>query len=358
MMTKHQTSVFDIKHENAIPKFKSGLAWLAFVAVLGTTCASCSKGKYGFSSPEDAIATYQGHLKQLKETKTTNTKEYGELIKKWKETKDTVFNYLKKDSALLKKEDVALSFYSIHDSIRKEMLRLSETWRYGYSDVLALKEKTSPFVEDKELQEAVKEAEPFFASLNNNPVSQSDKQSILQRYRYFLDMANKRPISNKKEMLDFIKQEDFFFRSFLAHLYEMDNEPLSDITKGTGEICKKIFVASREGKIPPKDVMVYMSMRTVRRLLQNAVVCINDINRVDMKDKAQGNAYLWMIIQPFISIDQFALATLTPAERSNFNYIIAQIPKSTRFAKSFDIKQQALNYLLPQQLLKIYILSI
>lgn len=99
-------------------------------------------------------------------------------------------------------------------------------------------------------------------------------------------------------------------------------------------------------------------MRTGRRLLLNAVVCVNDINQMDIKDKTQGNAYLWMIIQPFISIDQFTLATLTSEEKSNFNYITQQIPKSKKFARTFDIKQQALNYLLPQQLLKMYILSI
>ena len=171
-------------------------------------------------------------------------------------------------------------------------------------------------------------------------------------------MANKRTIGSKKDMLEFIKQEDFFFRSFLAHLSEMNNEPLSDITKETDVICRKIVIASREGKIAPKDAMIYMAMRTGRRLLQNAVVCVNDINQMDLTDKAQGNAYLWMIIQPFISIDQFTLATLTPEEKNNFKYITDQIPKSKKFARTFDIKQQALNYLLPQQLLKMYILSI
>ena len=77
-----------------------------------------------------------------------------------------------------------------------------------------------------------------------------------------------------------------------------------------------------------------------------------------MKNKAQGNAYLWMIIQPFISIDQFSIATLTPQERSQFNYVISQLPKSTKFAKTFDIDQRALNYLLPQQLLKMYVLTL
>lgn len=99
-------------------------------------------------------------------------------------------------------------------------------------------------------------------------------------------------------------------------------------------------------------------MRTVRRLLQNSVECVNNINSLEMKTKAQGNAYIWMIIQPFISIDQFSLATMTPLERSKFNYIITNLPKSKRFAQVFDIKQRELNYLLPQQLLKIYVLSL
>lgn len=340
------------------PKFLSEVLGIAFVILFSISSTSCTNDKYGFRSPEDAIGIYREQLNLLRNTKTSNTKDFSELICKWKEAKDTVFNYLRKDSVLLKNEYIAQSFYNIHDSIRNEMFRLSETWRYGYSDILTLKEQTSPFKVDKEIHEAVKKAEPFFASLSNTPISQSDKNSILKRYRYFLLMSSKGTIDNKKDMLDFIRQEDFFFRSFLAHLSEMNNEPLSDITKETDGICRKIFIASREGKISPKDAMIYMSMRTGRRLLQNAVVCVNDINQMDMKDKAQGNAYLWMIIQPFISIDQFTLATLTPEEKNNFKYIVEQIPKSSKFARTFDIKQQALNYLLPQQLLKMYILSI
>ncbi len=347
-----------IKKYRTYMKSRSGILWMVFVFLLGASCTSCTNNKYGFSSPEDAIGTYREQLNLLRNTKTSNTKDFGILMCTWKETKDTVINYLRKDSVLIKDERITQSLYGIHDSIRNEMLRLSETWRYGYSDVLTLKEQTSPFKDDKEIQEAVKEAEPFFESLSNTPISLSDKNSILKRYRYFLAMANKRTIGCKKDMLEFIKQEDFFFRSFLAHLSEMNNEPLSDITKETDAICRKIFIASREGKIAPKDAMIYMSMRTGRRLLQNAVVCVNDINQMDLTDKAQGNAYLWMIIQPFISIDQFTLATLTPEEKNNFKYIIDRIPKSKKFARTFDIKQQALNYLLPQQLLKMYILSI
>ena len=39
--------------------------------------------------------------------------------------------------------------------------RLTETWKYGYGDVLTIKDMTCSYKEDKELLEAVHEAEPF-----------------------------------------------------------------------------------------------------------------------------------------------------------------------------------------------------
>ena len=176
-------------HLESIKKYRTcikshlDILCMAFAFLLAASSTSCTNNKYGFSSPEDAIGTYREQLNILRNAKTSNTKDFGMLICKWKETKDTIINYLRKDSVLIKDERVAQSFYGIHDSIRNEMLRLSETWRYDYSDVLTLKEQTSPFKEDKEIQEAVKEAEPFFESLSNTPISQSDKNSILKRYR-------------------------------------------------------------------------------------------------------------------------------------------------------------------------------
>ena len=100
-----------------------------------------------------------------------------------------------------------------------------------------------------------------------------------------------------------------------------------------------------------------MSMRTARRLLQNSLRCIDNINHLPMQNSLQRNAYLWMIIQPYISIDNLTIASLTEAEKSNLREISSQLSKSKNFAKAFDIELQSLNYLLPQQFLKLYILS-
>ena len=347
----HEIDAKSMLHHTLLPLF---IAWIVL-----PTCMSCSDDDtLDFQSSEDALKVYQTYLGSLKDMKTSNTAIFCKEANKWRSTSDTVFHYLMRDSVFLKDNNCAERFTAIHDSIRFEFLRLTETWRYSYEDVLKIKEQTSVFHDDKELQGAVNEAQPFFLKLDSIPLLESDKASILSNYRKLLKDTKLKGINTKSDMLDFIGKEDIMFRSFLAHLYDMDKEPLADITQETESICRNIFIAAKEGKIKARDAMVYMSMRTVRRLLQNSTACISDINHQQMKSKAQGNAYLWMIIQPFISIDQFSIATLTPQERSQFNYVISQLPKSTKFAKTFDIDQRALNYLLPQQLLKMYVLTL
>lgn len=323
-----------------------------------SSCSSCTGGgKYSFKTRREALREYDRYLEKVRSITHTNTKDFGEILCEWHEIGDTVYKFLVNDSVFSKHHNEANDFFIINDSIRTEMLRLTETWKYSYGDVLTIKDMTCTYKGDKELLDAVQEAEPFFNGLDSAGISVCDKSSILKRYRYFLNETKRSGINSKSELLKFISQEDFMFRSFLAHLYEMDNEPLSDITKNTEIICRNIFQAAKNGKISSKDVVVYMSMRTVRRLLQNSAECVENINRLEMKNKAQGNAYLWMIIQPFISIDQFSLATMTEQERKKFNYVISQLPKSRKFAETFDINLKALNYLLPQQLLKIYVSS-
>ena len=339
-ITSHGIEVKRMLHHTLLP--------LLITLIVFPACMSCSSDdSLNFRSANDALRFYQAYLGNLKEMKTSNTSTFYKEANKWRETSDTVFHYLMKDSVFLKDDHCAERFTAIHDSIRFE-----------YSDVLIIKEQTSAFHDDKELQEAVGEAQPFFLELDSIPLLEGDKASILLNYRKLLKDTKLKGINTKSDMLDFIGKEDIMFRSFLAHLYDMDKEPLADITQETESICRNIFIAAKEGKIKARDAMVYMSMRTVRRLLQNSTACIADINHQQMKSKAQGNAYLWMIIQPFISIDQFSIATLTPQERSQFNYVISQLPKSVKFAKTFDIDQRALNYLLPQQLLKMYILTL
>ena len=144
--------------------------------------SACNKDdKYQFTTSRSAVETYRAFLSKIKSVRTSNTKEYVASLKEWKEVNDTVYKFLVADSAFVKYHNEANDYFLIRDSIRKEMLRLTETWRYGYDDVLSIKEQTSAYKDDGDLAEAVSLATPFFASLDSTGISVCDKASILKR---------------------------------------------------------------------------------------------------------------------------------------------------------------------------------
>jgi hypothetical protein len=91
-----------------------------------TGCSS--DGSYNFKTSSDAVETYHQYLTSVQ----TSEVEYRRFLQRnlsLEEVNDTVIHFLMKDSTLLKDHNVAAQLSIIHDSVRNEMLRLSETWR-------------------------------------------------------------------------------------------------------------------------------------------------------------------------------------------------------------------------------------
>lgn len=320
---------------------------------------SCSgTGMYEFRTSSEAIDCYRDYLATLRRTPKMNVEMFSSEVNRWHETRDTVSAYLAKDTTITKDSQLRASFYDISDSVRYEFIRLAETWKCSFNDLIIIKEWTTPFRDDKEIIEASQKASIFFQRLDTVKIGSTKKLEAIYKYRLLLSETEKNGIRTSADLMRFLILEDVCFRSFLYHLYELDGDNISDITESTERICRQIFLDARDGKLDKKEVLTYMSMRTVRRLLQNSTVCVKDISRKKMRSEVQANAYLWMIIQPFISIDQLAIAMITPEGRKQMEYIADQLPKSTAFAKAFHIDQKSLSYLLPQQLLKMYIMTL
>jgi len=318
----------------------------------------CGSGMYEFRTSNEAIDFYRDYLATLRRTPKMNVEMFSSEVNRWHETRDTVSAFLAKDTTITKDSQLRASFYDINDSVRYEFVRLAETWKCSFNDLIVIKEGTTPFRDDSEIIEASQKASIFFQRLDTVKIAATTKEEAIYKYRLVLSEAEKNGIRTSGDLMRFIILEDVCFRSFLDHLYELDGDNISDITESTERICRQIFLDARDGKLDKKEVLTYMSMRTVRRLLQNSTVCVKDISRKKMRSEVQANAYLWMIIQPFMSIDQLAIAMITPEGRKQLEYIADQLPKSTAFAKAFNIDQKSLSYLLPQQLLKMYIMTL
>ena len=140
-----------IKFNFRCKRCNGGIATIAILVLPALVGCSGKSGDYAFKKPEDAIECYQSFHTKLKEMKHSNTNDYGNTLLKWQEVNDTVRKFLAKDSLLIKDMLIAGKYIAIKDSVKHQLLRLSETWRYTYGDVMKIKELTSPFVKDETL---------------------------------------------------------------------------------------------------------------------------------------------------------------------------------------------------------------
>ena len=326
-----------------------------FFLCLILSMTSCSvKSDYHFDNPHDALKQYRDFHHSIAAEPKANAEKLANFICQWQELSDTVYNYIKKDPAFTAHTYLSLSFQETSDSVRIELLRLASGC--NLSDVAYVKMHTSPYRVDTELDNTKKKAATFFSALGKQPIyNRGNAREKIALYRNFLAATKEHGINNQKELLSFLETEDRHFRTFLSNIGEYTNVGLKDVTKMTESICADIFHAASEKRLSNEDAIVYMSMRTCRRLLLNAQVCENLIKTGKIKSESQANAYLWMTLQPFLSMDALAISMLTEEQQQQMAKIAASYPEiSQRLAAKGYADPEHLSQI-PTQLMRLYI---
>ena len=72
--------------------------------------------------------------------------------------------------------------------------------------------------------------------------------------------------------------------------------------------------------------MLYLTMRFNRRIIQNALACKADIENNKRLDLEQRANYRWMLVQPFMAIDDYSTAVLTDRQRSQLLDLTDELP--------------------------------
>lgn len=67
-------------------------------------------------------------------------------------------------------------------------------------------------------------------------------------------------------------------------------------------------------------------MRVNRRIIQNAKACYKDIQSGYNLTETQKNDYRWMVIQPFFSIDNYAMALITDSQEKDLYMLAKKLP--------------------------------
>ena len=224
------------------------------------------------------------------------------------------------------------------------------------NDVAYIKLNTSPYRDDPEFDVIKKKSSTFYSALDRQPLyNNKSTRELLLSYQQFLMDTRDHGINDQKQFLEFIETEDRHFRTFLNHIDEYSDMGLGDITKITEQICTEIYRSVSDGKLKSEDVMVYMSMRIDRRLLLNAQVCHDLLKKGKVKSASQANAYLWMMIQPYLSMDSFAVAMLSDSQRELMLAIADDYTSIVSMLAKKDYTDKAVSMQIPTQLMRLYI---
>ena len=346
-----------MEYTKSYSKTKSFLTGAIAISAVMFMFASCS-GKSGHSHPEiadDPAGTYRHYLSEVRKLDKLSTEELAEHINCWQTVRDSVFSLAVRDTSSNPHSSLYRECEELHDSLRMEFCRLARLNDRTYLDGLVLKEQTSPYIGDKDLKAAADNARSFFSSLDSIPPLAVDGKGVLSAYRRLLARTLQNGIHDLTGLKSFIKDEDAVFRSFLKRLNSLAGENMSDITKDTEQCCSQVFIAAESKEIPYRDVMIYMAMRTNRRLIQNAAACLNDVLKGKAENKSQAWGYACMILQPYISMDGICTALLSDDDKKKLSRIAEQTPAA--FDKLGDILQSDKEQLeeFPAILMEIYI---
>ena len=322
--------------------------------------ASCTKdgSNLSFHNTKEALDAQKEFLSSMKSNQDLSMEHLADKISKWRILEDSVSACLMRDTIKKAHSFPMEDFSNVHDSIRDEFMRIATAKRRTFKDVLLLKMKATPYKGMKETDSLSIVASRFFESLDSLPEYKGDKTRILTTYHFFLEKVKKEGIANQSQFLAFLKTEDRLFRTFLSHLHEMSDVSVSHITSGTEDVCKMIAQSSRKGNLPTRDAVAYMAARTSRRIIANAQTCIADIKSGKVTSAEQRTAYFWMILQPFLSIDDFGIAMLSENQRKELVQLtIDALGTIACLSRSLQMDKNMTDGL-PDMFIKLYISSL
>lgn len=331
---------------------------IPMTALLLTGCSD-NPDNLSFSSSDEAIKTYSSYLSDIRKEDKLPIERMATMVSQWQVMDDSVRSCLKRDT-VCKPHLYPMEVYrQVKDSIQIEFIRIAASKPRSYHDLLYLKEHTSRYAKDKEIREAASAAQPFFTSLDSLPINnKGGKGGVLKRYRMFLEESRKKGFHNKEGLLDFISKEHCLYRAFLQYLPQLADESMAEITRSTGQCCVQILAAADKQVISHKDAMIYLSMRTNLRLLRSAQTAMSDLKSGNVKSREVVHAYLWMLIQPFSSMDDLSLAVMSEQDKNDLYKVADAMPSAIdHLVKTLKIDKRNLSEL-PTLLMKIYLIRL
>lgn len=310
-----------MKHQIEHLKVRLMTVLLTIVAII-----SCSKSdEYSFKTPQEAINACRLTFYDLQNTKPHDMEKLAGKTASWLELQDTVYNFLLNDSTVNDSSVVTAQYFDVCDSIRNIIVNLALAEKRTMKDVLDFKLGTAS-KKDVRKTDAYKEALKYYQGLDKVKIAYPDAETVYQNYIGYL--TREKPFTTVNQLLEFIAQEDILFQQLLHVITDVPQERLQRLTDKTGSLVDRLYgstVTNLDNEISER-VLIYLTMRYNRRIIQNAEKCYGDIRaNVKLSDQQAAN-YRWMILQPYMSIDNYAMSLITDKQKETLVAISEKLP--------------------------------
>ena len=330
-----------------------GFAIMTF-SFLSSSCSQKNTGPH-FETSGEAITAYREFLSEIQNTESMEWEDLAGSIASWQELRDSVSAALQRDTLRQAHNYPEETFRAVHSSIAAEYQRLALAKPRTYREVLYLKEQGTPAERRRNLRQQSEQLQPFFTSLDTLPLYNDTPGQVLARYDRFLSATLEHGIADKKQFLNYLRNEDVLFRSYLLHLSELAGTSMAGITDKTERCCLLVMQAADNPSFTTSEAVQYLTIRTNRRLLQNAAACMKDISAGKLKSPEQAQAYLWMMLQPLMGMDGDCIAMLTPEQKETVYEVADNMPAAIdSLCAVLDYDRRHLDEM-PMLLLKIHL---
>ena len=320
--------------------------------------ASCNQHP-SFSSSLDALDGCKKQLQLLKQKQDVSIEELSSLTSTWLEVQDSAYSAFGRDSSLNLKSPMAVAYFMVSDSIRTEISRLAFSKPRQLREVMYFKQHTAMQKEKMEKSDIYRDAVKYYEKLDDYPIY-SSLQETMSAYSSLLSSA--KPFRQGDELIKFIALEDKCFRSLMKYLSQVKPEDLQQLTVATTRVFDGLYssVGTQADEVNDRT-MLYLSMRFNRRIVQNALACKDDILSRKRLSTAQKANYRWMLIQPFMAIDDYSASVLTKEQGEQLLSLSDDLPgllERLDAKKHEQDKENNLTEVLSDYFLKSYLSSI
>lgn len=326
---------------------------------------SCSSGNGKGTDENDArkaLAAYKGFLDEVKAYSGKESSTLIDLCRRWYALRDSVAASMPHDSVVVhgcpaEPEE----FMRINDSIASRIAKIVRFNDYTLTDYLNFRFALGYLPHEEKYHPHVKSCHDFYANLDFVNPYQGDCNTAINRYASFLNNILKKGVNNQKELESFICIEDRNFRTSLRFLHNLGDNSLENINKMTKEIIERISLNLMDScdSFNREKALVLMVMRSNRRLITNAWQCAKDIQEGKLKEEPElYAAYFWMLLYPFIHIDDIAVCLMSEELKAQYYRLAALMPElMAPIAKRIPVGHFSLEEL-PKELIVAYLTQI